>query len=313
MRDDVRTRFLREGYVANSVKHPGAVLVVDDDRAEDGTAFLVMELLRGLAVEQLWEKHGGRLSPQAVTFIGYELLDVLAAAHSRSIVHRDIKPANVFVTNEGALKVLDFGIAQLKSLAATGNGMATQNGMLLGTPAFMAPEQAIARTDEIGPHSDLWAVGATLFTLLSGRLVHEAGNASHLLILAGTSQARPLASVAPQIPAPIAEVIDRALAFDRRVRWPDAGSMRHALREASLAVFHEPPSRNAVLDLLGRPALEQASTARPSQQCRIRPSLWLCRRPYLRLRSKRSRCPIRPHRWRAIRRCLCRGRRGRRS
>src|SRR5580700_370933 len=102
--DDVRTRFLREGKAANSVKHPGAVRVVDDDVAEDGAAFLVMELLDGVDVNELRERGGGRcMTPQAACVIGYQLLDVLAAAHAKGIVHRDIKPANLFVTRDATV------------------------------------------------------------------------------------------------------------------------------------------------------------------------------------------------------------------
>src|SRR6185295_5173317 len=95
---EVRTRFVREGYAANSVKHPGVVLVVDDDIAEDGSAFLVMELLDGESVEDLWTHFGNRIAADAVVAIGVQLLDVLGAAHDKQIVHRDIKPANVFIT-----------------------------------------------------------------------------------------------------------------------------------------------------------------------------------------------------------------------
>src|SRR5580692_2353107 len=91
LNQDIRTRFLREGYAANSVKHRGAVRVVDDDVCEDGSAFLVMELLQGVLVEDLWTQHERRIDPQAVMGIGYQLLDVLAAAHARAIVHRDVK------------------------------------------------------------------------------------------------------------------------------------------------------------------------------------------------------------------------------
>src|SRR5580700_7243547 len=101
--EDVRTRFLREGYVANSVQHPGAVAVLDDDVAEDGAAFLVMELLDGAPVDAVWEKHGKRVPVAVVVAIGDALLDVLAAAHAKGVVHRDIKPANLFLTSDGRL------------------------------------------------------------------------------------------------------------------------------------------------------------------------------------------------------------------
>jgi serine/threonine protein kinase len=137
---EIRSRFLREGYVANTVNHPAAVAMLDDDVAEDGVAFLVMELLEGAAVDVLCEVHGERLPLPAVLSIADQVLDVLVAAHAKSVVHRDIKPANVFVTTDGSVKVLDFGIARLRGISS--EQFATIGGTVFGTPAFMAPEQA---------------------------------------------------------------------------------------------------------------------------------------------------------------------------
>ena len=154
-----------------------------------------MELLEGAPVETLWERCGSRLPLAATLYIGHQLLEVLAAAHAKGIVHRDIKPANLFVTNEGVLKVLDFGIARaLRDLAATGAQATGNTGMLLGTPAFMAPEQALGKANEMDAQTDLWAVGAMLFTLLSGRSVHEGETGTQVLILAA-HDARGLARV----------------------------------------------------------------------------------------------------------------------
>jgi len=260
-RKDVSARFLREGYAGNSVKHPSAVLVVDDDTAEDGSAFLVMELLRGQSVEDLWERHSRRLPLAAVLAIAWELLDVLASAHEKAIVHRDIKPPNLFVTQDGNFKVLDFGIAQVRNMATTHGSMATQAGTVLGTPAFMAPEQALGRAQDIDGRTDIFAVGATLFVLLTGRLVHPGDNGNQLLIMAATTPVQPIAQVAPEIPAPVARVIDVALAFDRANRWQSARDMREAVREANLAVFGRIPSREALAQLVGaRAHLENAAT-----------------------------------------------------
>jgi serine/threonine protein kinase len=236
-RETMRTRFLREGYVANSVMHPGAVAVIDDDIAEDGSAFLVMELLDGAPVDEIWMEHERRIPTPIVLSIGDALLDVLTAAHERGIVHRDLKPANLLVTCEGELKVLDFGIARLRDERG-GGGTAT--GAMLGTPAFMAPEQAHGMTNEIDAQSDLWAVGATLYTLLSGALVHDGENAQQLLVAAATKPAPPLLGVAPHVPAEVAEVIDHALAFDKSDRFPSATAMREALQAASLAALGGP-------------------------------------------------------------------------
>jgi serine/threonine protein kinase len=237
MRDNIRTRFLREGYVANSVEHAGAVAVLDDDVAEDGSAFIVMDLLRGATLDEVASRHGGVLPLPVVLSIGDALLDVLAAAHAKGIVHRDIKPANVFLTGDGRLQVLDFGIARLHDASG---GEATATGVMLGTPAYMAPEQALAETAKIDAQTDLWAVGATLFVLLTGHLVHEGDNASKLMVSAATKKARSIMSLAHDLPRAVAEVIDRALAFDKAERWPSAQAMRDALAKACLEATGEP-------------------------------------------------------------------------
>jgi serine/threonine-protein kinase len=248
-RDDLRSRFLREGYIANSVKHVGAVRVVDDDVAEDGSAFLVMELLQGASVEDLWFACDRRLPLRPAVAVGHQLLDVLAAAHAKNIIHRDIKPANLFVTTTGDLKVLDFGIARLRDAGGSAMHATTQSGTMLGTPAFMAPEQARGQSKEVDGQTDVWAVGATLFALVSGHIVHEARNAPELVLLAGTAKARPLASVAPDVPREIAAVVDKALAFDKPARWESAAAMRDALRDAYKAAFREPLSRQVLAAL----------------------------------------------------------------
>jgi eukaryotic-like serine/threonine-protein kinase len=242
----VRARFLREGYAANSVQHPGAVLVTDDDVTEDGVAFLVMELLEGASVEELWHRFSLKMPLEVAVDIVRQLLEVLSAAHAAGIVHRDIKPANLFVTREGALKVLDFGIARV--LEAQGDSGATGAGGPMGTPTFMAPEQALARSAEIGPCTDVWAAGATLFTLLSGKTVHSAPTATETLVHAATRAAAPLRDVSPDMPEAIARVVDRALAFDRNDRWPSARAMADALSEA-WGDATSPPSRAALTAL----------------------------------------------------------------
>jgi hypothetical protein len=226
----IRTRFLREGYLANTVEHPGAVKVLDDDVAEDGSAFLVMELLDGETIEARWARKGQRLEPGEVLAIGDKLLDVLAAAHDKGIVHRDIKPENLFLTREGVLKVLDFGIARIFEGSRDKKG--TRAGYIMGTPAFMAPEQALAHWDDVDGRTDIWAVGATMFTLLCGRHVHEAETGNEQLIRSATTPPGSLAALDRTLPAPVVELVDRALHFDKTKRWPDAKAMRDALRKA---------------------------------------------------------------------------------
>ncbi len=273
--EDVRGRFLQEGYAANAIQHDGAVSVLDDDLAPDGSAFIVMELLEGETVDRRWETSGQQLPVPEVLSIADQLLDVLVAAHERSVVHRDIKPENLFVTRSGVLKVLDFGIAKLFQPSES-KAKATQAGMIMGTPAFMAPEQAMARWNEVDGRTDLWAVGATMFTLLSGMYVHEAPTLQEQVIRAATAPARSLAEAAPGIPPQVVSIVDRALEFDRSKRWPDARSMQLAVRaELGLAPRVEvraTPAAPPAGALLGTQRSPSGSGSGPSSGIATHPS-----------------------------------------
>jgi serine/threonine-protein kinase len=251
LREDVRKRFLREGYAANALTHPGAVAVLDDDVAEDGAAFLVMELLEGGGLDAVWETCGYRLSPRIVLAMTCQLLDVLSAAHAKGIIHRDIKPPNVFVLRDGSVKVLDFGIARVRDAMAS-RGATTGTGVLLGTAGFMSPEQAYARSKDVDAQTDVWAVGATMFTLLSGELVHEGENAPQLVINAATTRGRSLAALAPDVPPAVVELVERAIAFEKSARWPSADAMREATETTYLSMFGEIVSRAPLAGLLER-------------------------------------------------------------
>jgi eukaryotic-like serine/threonine-protein kinase len=251
IKTDTLRRFLREGYVANKVNHPDAVSVLDDDVTEEGCAFVVMELLEGETLEQLWLRSGRRLPAIEVLLLADQVLDVLAAAHAQSIIHRDIKPENIFLTLQGSTKLLDFGIARLRE-AEGPHG--TRDGTFMGTPAFTPPEQARGESSNVDARTDIWALGATMFALLSGRWVHQADSMTMQLIAVATQPAPPLASVAPDVPAPLASVVDRALAFDPAARWPSAREMQSALREVYQAIMGVPSPLLARSAPSGRPA-----------------------------------------------------------
>jgi serine/threonine-protein kinase len=227
-------RFKREGYFANSIGHPGIVRAIDDDVTDDGCPFLVMELLEGETLEERRRRKGGKLELAWVLPIADSLLEILAAAHGREVVHRDLKPDNVFVTKSGDVKVLDFGVARWNDGKSSSD--MTGVGMVLGTPAYMPPEQALGRREDVDAQSDLWAVGATLFVVLSGESVHAGGDAKAKLIATARTRARPLREAAPDIPRSVAMVVDRALAFHKSDRWPDAMAMREALRWARMSL-----------------------------------------------------------------------------
>jgi serine/threonine-protein kinase len=238
---EIKRRFLREGYVANTVAHPGAVRVIDDDVTEDGTVFIVMDLLEGETLDARRKRMGGALPPEDVLPLIDQLLDILVAAHGKEIVHRDIKPENIFVTHEGAVKLLDFGVARLRS--HNPGSVTTLLGTMFGTPAFMAPEQALGRTEQIDAQSDIWGVGAVMFSLLAGRLVHVTQTLTEQLVAHASRPAPSLATLAPQVPASVVEIVDRALAFEKSARWSDARAMHQAVRDAQIALgWPVPPS-----------------------------------------------------------------------
>lgn len=230
--EDVRSRFLREGYLANRITHPGAVKIIDDDVDTDGTTFLVMELLDGRTLEAETQDAGGVLEPLRVAVVVDRVLDVLEAIHKEGIVHRDIKPDNVFLTTSGTLKLLDLGIARL---VESSRGR-TATGQLMGTPEFVAPEQAAGRVNAIDGRTDIYAVGAMAFTLLTGQCVHLGETAMDKVILAATVPARSVLDAWPDAPTGLAHVVDVALSFDKTKRWPDASQMRIALESAARAL-----------------------------------------------------------------------------
>jgi serine/threonine-protein kinase len=168
--ENVTERFFREAKSTREIKHPGVISIIDFGKDTDGSLYLVMELLEGQSLQQ------ALMAPfaEATTRdIGAQIADALAAAHAKGIVHRDLKPDNVFLTHE-RVKILDFGIAKVMTSAA-----GTKTGSLLGTPMFMAPEQAKA-AKVIGPPVDIYALGAILYNMVCGRPPFE-GDLTQLL------------------------------------------------------------------------------------------------------------------------------------
>jgi serine/threonine protein kinase len=233
--EGTRARFLREGYVANAVGHHGVVHVQDDGVTEDGCAFLVLDLLEGENIETRRIRLGGALPVDEVIEIADQALDALGAAHDKGIVHRDVKPDNVFLCNDGRVKLLDFGLARMKSLSGHGvhgGAETTGTGVTIGTPEFMPPEQAKGRRDEVDARSDVWGFGATLFTAITGQYVHDASTLHEQLIASATLHPRSIRALSPHVPASVAVVIDRALELSKNDRWQSARDMQRALRGA---------------------------------------------------------------------------------
>jgi serine/threonine protein kinase len=261
----VRQRFLREGYLANRIGVPDVVKVLDDD-VEGNLAYLVMELLEGATIEALRQRAGGRLAAADVVEIGCRLLRVVEAGHARGVLHRDIKPANLFRTIDPVgFKVLDFGIAKALEPGLTPGEQDGSNDddRFIGTPAFMAPEQVRSLGEELDERTDLWAVGATLFTLLTGRHVHPGETTTELVHHAGTRYARPLRAELASAPSELAALIDRALAFDRNARFASATEMKLACEDCRRA-REANGERSAFFSPRGLSNLRAATTGRAS-------------------------------------------------
>jgi serine/threonine protein kinase len=233
---EARARFLREGYIANKVGHPGAVRALDDDVDDDGSLFVVMELLDGATLQECADAAGGRLAPDELLLIADELLDILGVVHGLGIVHRDIKPDNVFVTTEGRVKLLDFGIAGIREPNMMGRS-ATATGLFMGSPGYMSPEQARGRLHLVDARTDLWSVGATMFALLAGQPVHAAETLPELLAAVIMTPVRSLATAMPEAHPQLVRVVDGSLRMDPAERWPSALAMREVVQSAYVAMY----------------------------------------------------------------------------
>lgn len=223
---DVRERFLREGRIANTVDHPARVAIIDDGVTDMGEPFLVMDLLEGMTLAELFKRGGGRMPLEKLLGIFDTVLDLLAKCHEVAIIHRDIKPANIFLTKATGVKVLDFGVARMRE-PEKGVEM-TRAGIALGTASFIAPEQALGM-DKIDGRADLFSVGACLYTGITGERLHASRTEAEEFILAATQSAPSVARQSKELPVEIAAFVDKALAFDRAHRHQSAREMRTEL------------------------------------------------------------------------------------
>jgi serine/threonine protein kinase len=232
-------RFEREARAAAALGHPNIVQVTDFQWLRDEPPVLVMERIAGESLRAMIARQRA-LPPALVCFLGGQILDALSAAHRAGIVHRDIKPDNVCLVPLGSgtymVKVVDFGIAKL-----VGESSVTSHGALLGTPAYMAPEQALGQP--VDARTDVYAVGATLYHALSGTLpIDENTPLERILDHVVSVSARPLASFVPSVPAGLSQVIAQAMQKSIAGRFPSAEAFR-----AALAPFGQPAQGHASL------------------------------------------------------------------
>ncbi|MDB4934225.1 MAG: Serine/threonine protein kinase [Labilithrix sp.] len=226
-------RFLQEARVSAQIRSPHVVHVTDVESTPEGVAYLVMELLQGEPLSTL-EKRERTLPVATASEYTLQILQALEAAHSLGVVHRDLKPDNVFVTFEGGkpvIKLIDFGIAKLKRAeGATGAGHKnlTVAGMLMGTPEYMAPEQAYSATD-VDARADLYSVGVMLYEMLSGQTPAQGEDPRVVVLKVERGEVQPLVHVAPNVQPELAGLVHRAMAPRPEMRFSSAAEMRIAL------------------------------------------------------------------------------------
>jgi serine/threonine protein kinase len=221
-------RFRREAEVTSSLRHPNIVQVLDFNQTATGAAYFVMELLEGQNLRQHLEAHGAMPLPDVAAIVE-QVASALAAAHTRGIVHRDLKPENIHMLpvagrKEPFVKVLDFGIS--KVLAAS---TLTQEAMIVGTPHYMAPEQARGGSDDLDGRTDEFALGVIAHELLTGRRVFNAEAVFAILYQVMNDEP---ASLEPIAGAAVDQIIRKALAKNRDDRYPNVALFADALREA---------------------------------------------------------------------------------
>jgi eukaryotic-like serine/threonine-protein kinase len=224
-----RARLLREALALSAARHPGVVAALDAGEMEDGTPYLVLELLEGRSLEGILAVRR-RLGASEVVWLGVAICEALSAAHRRGIIHRDIKPSNVFVARDEqgqeVVKLFDFGVAKVE----TENIKLTQSGALLGTPEYMAPEQLLAR--EVDARTDVYALGVTLYECLAGAVPFE-GSFGEVLLKASTEPLPSLLGKVAELSAELAQAVERALAREPEGRFADVLAFAQALRKAA--------------------------------------------------------------------------------
>ena len=239
--DERNRRFEREARIVSSISHPGIATVFDFDR-EGATAFFAMELIDGSTLRELLRE--GPLPPERVIDCGLQVAEALATAHRAGVIHRDLKPENVIAANSGYYKVLDFGVARADRTGRGGGergtqieteSWATSAGGLLGTVAYMSPEQALA--EPIDARSDIFSLGSVLYELVTGTPPFRGNNAIATANAIVHEPHRPMRSLRPGVPEGLELVVDKCLSKSPDGRYRSAEDLAQDLRTLQLDTF----------------------------------------------------------------------------
>lgn len=248
-------RFEQEARATGMLNHPNLLTVFDVGSAADGTPYIVSEVLEGESLRSRLER--GPLSPRRAVDAALQMANGLAAAHEKGIVHRDLKPDNVFLTRDGRLKILDFGIAKLTSPGSDGPTFqmaSTEPGMVLGTVGYMSPEQV--RGESLDTRSDIFSLGTIFYEMLTGTRAFKRDSAIETLSAILKEEPPDLSEILPSIPMSLEKLIRRCLEKDRDLRFHSASDLAFNLE--TLAAMSMGGSS---LSSVARPAVSGAQTA----------------------------------------------------
>jgi serine/threonine protein kinase len=224
-KEQVLQRFRREASILGEVDHPGIVRVIDSGTAPDGTDFLVMELLEGGTLRDRLRERGPMSALELVPVI-IAVADALGAAHHKGVVHRDLKPDNIFLTKQGGVKVVDFGLSMLDT-----DKRMTKTGVMLGTPRYMAPEQ-IRSAKDVDPRVDVYALAICVHEALTGGSPFPAEDAGQLLGCVIEGRIHRIEDQRADLPAGVGDVIRRGMNKDRGQRFATIGAFAEAYARA---------------------------------------------------------------------------------
>jgi eukaryotic-like serine/threonine-protein kinase len=274
--DEALQRFFLEARACGQIRHPAIVDVYDMGQADDSSPYLVMELLEGEGFDQRLARQT-RLRPVDVCRYLAIVSRGLEEAHTRGLVHRDLKPGNIFfaIDKGGDVfpKVLDFGVSKETSA----DFIKTNTGAVLGSPAYMSPEQAGGELD-VDARSDIWALGVIMYESLTGQLPFDANNYNALMVRIINEPHVPVIALLPEVPEELSNIVDACLAKDRRARIGSAGALADRLERVYVTLTDTPlstPDRHLSLPPIDGTTQHGWFRVTPQGKRRLSPAVWL--------------------------------------